>query len=128
VKKLEFTPSDLKGCHGCLEQAQAKFDDWFQQNIEAAPVVYGKADELRQHRFKTQSMWSDVNLLASKFTHMARLVGIETISMEECKHETFVLTSKVSVTYNSGEQTNISSIRCLDCHKDLKPIGGWESV
>lgn len=83
MKKPEFNPGEFSSDEDAA-LAQAKFDEWFKQ-IENAPVVYGVFKggvfTVPDPRLGLRSGTS------SPETHTARLVDIQEIKKEPCKHE-----------------------------------------
>lgn len=73
MKKLEF---DFNNEWIKVPEAQAKFDEWYETNIESAPVVYEKPG---------YHIWTSDNV-DHKSRHCARLIDIQEIK-KECKHE-----------------------------------------
>lgn len=60
-------------------KAQAKFDEWYKQ-IENAPVVYGSIEGSKVVQLFGQ-------LPGCNDTHTARLIDIQEIKKEPCKHK-----------------------------------------
>ena len=89
MKKLEFQIDDISFLDGeqqyripSLKFAQAKFDDWYRENIEIAPLVYNYNEGLR-------SWWNpkEMPTTAVNPTRQARLILIQEIKKECVKHE-----------------------------------------
>lgn len=116
MKKLEFTLSDSKGCFGCHAQVQAKFDNWYKENIESAPVVYGPYKSTTGYSdFSEDQKHADV--------YQARLICIEEIKNKECEHD--YQTYELELHWRKDEKLKII---CPECKKELVPKNGWECV
>lgn len=84
MKKLVFEIEDfdwscMSSAQACAKAAQAKFDVWFKDNIESAPVVWFNDDKTMSPFWEASSKQDELH------THSARLVMIEEIK-KECKH------------------------------------------
>lgn len=111
MKKLEFKPGMFNGLAQCYdvnqvaaEFAQAKFDKWYLDNVESAPLVYGK-------KFK---ICATTNWCATREDEhhdlQARLIDIQEIK-KECKHEPKLLSDG-------------NSYRCKTC--GVKLVAHWK--
>jgi hypothetical protein len=65
----------------CAERSNAKLDRW----LEAQPKVYGKSQNDFHFLWNQSAINFDENTY--KHTHTARLVCVEPIKKEPCKHE-----------------------------------------
>lgn len=114
MKRLEFSPTDVNSWNDpvTLKKVQDKFDQWFKENIENAPIVYSQnggtdMEDNKKERWvgKAYSIPSD--------THTARLVMIEPIPKKECLHNE-IFFSEVCRKFV-----------CTECKQKLEPKGGW---
>lgn len=113
MKKLVFELKDFSRdfmSHGlskdlAVQQAQAKFDNWFKENIENAPVIYVRAGKNCGWLGSTDNLKGD--------THKARLVDIQEIK-KDCKHEP-------PKSYESTQR-----IFCVNCNIEL--VAEWKAA
>lgn len=117
MKKLVFELKDFSRdfmSHGlskdlAVQQVQTKFNNWFKENIENAPVVYGTFENGKTGQpFGSERMRLD--------THQARLIDIQEIKKECVKHE-----PRVFEGWYEGQ-----SIPCKHCQTMLSPE--WKEV
>lgn len=89
MKKLEFRIDDISFLDSeqqyripSLKFAQAKFDEWYNTNIESAPVVYAIQDN---------NLWAEDKNVVTNLHFLnfkkARLIDIQEIKKECVKHE-----------------------------------------
>jgi hypothetical protein len=107
-----FTPEDFI-CRINDYMTRIKISDIanakLQQLIEASPVVYG-----RHWYMENITRWSEQQLDNS--TEKARLMFIEPIVKEECKHKSYLM--------RYGGHSSPTFV-CVNCDKELKPTA-WE--
>ncbi len=83
MKKLVFNSEDFFNEISELQialTAQAKFDEWYRENIESAPLVYGRHPAPQEYIGNWANRETDCD------THTARLILIEEIKKECVKH------------------------------------------
>ncbi len=114
MKKLVFDLEDfdwscMSSAQACSKAAQAKFDEWYHENIESAPLVYGK-------KFK---ICATTNWCATQENEhhdvQARLVDIQEIKKECVKHEPVFIDQSYKLP---------DIVRCKHCHVEL--INEWK--
>lgn len=118
MNKLEFASSNFAGCNNPIEicsRAQELFDDWYKENIEAAPIVFGS------HIPGTNDKWSwgsnqrtEMGKGIRSDTHAGRIICITELPKKECEHKPIM-------------HIQLGLI-CDLCDRSLKPKGGWEVV
>lgn len=96
MKKLEF---DFNNEWIKVPEAQAKFDEWYETNIESAPVVYEKPG---------YHIWTSDNV-DHKSRHCARLIDIQELKKECVKHEPVFLDKYTTVCKHCGNNIEPTS-------------------
>ena len=84
MKKLVFNSEDFFNEISELQialTAQAKFDEWYRENIESAPLVYGRHPAPQEYIGNWANRETDCD------THTARLIDIQEIKKECANHE-----------------------------------------
>lgn len=119
MKKLEFKTEWFPRVIGTrveeysCETAQRIFDQWYKENIESAPVVYGFLEKC--------SNWNAewyVSESKDNYEARARLICIEPIPKKKCEH------------YPKFNSLGILELplTCVHCGKEIRSKGGWEVV
>lgn len=123
MKKLEFKPEDFLKALGpmsiqhieVVRLAEDKFDQWYKENIEYAPVVFCQNGGTDMEANKKER-WVGKAYSIPSDTHKARLVCIEEIEKKQCEHKRVGL----------GNGFSSHTFYCTECNKSVRPKTGWE--